>query len=375
MGKGWKFHVLCGCLAVMTAGIWPMAALGDELSGLGIQGPGTQGLGAQTAGAEEDGALADAAGEAGEGADQAAEVDKAMEEAMRQEAQLDAYFDGSVFIGDSVMQGYGDYAMRRGGSCLGRMQFLAEVSFSVFNALRPVTAKSTHPTFMGQKRYVWESAGMLQPKRVFLFFGLNDIDMGPLESTCARYAQVIANIKTYCPEAEIHIMGMTYIRPAKARGRLNNPTIRQFNGMLAQMALDNGWGYVNVADAIADGNGDLAAGYCSDGDCHLTSSAYDVWTAVLRDYARAQMDGTSAFPVNGQGAGQEEETQDEPGGEGQNAASGAGQGASGGAGQDPSAGAGQDTSGGTAQDGTQIPKVIRSGQEDPNKGPGTADGE
>ncbi len=344
MGKGWKFHVLCGCLAVMTAGIWPMAALGDELSGLGIQGPGTQGL------------------------------DKAMEEAMRQEAQLDAYFDGSVFIGDSVMQGYGDYAMRRGGSCLGRMQFLAEVSFSVFNALRPVTARSTHPTFMGQKRYVWESTGMLQPKRVFLF-GLNDIDMGPLESTCARYAQVIANIKTYCPEAEIHIMGMTYIRPAKARGRLNNPTIRQFNGMLAQMALDNGWGYVNVADAIADGNGDLAAGYCSDGDCHLTSSAYDVWTAVLRDYARAQMDGTSAFPVNGQGAGQEEETQDEPGGEGQNAASGAGQGASGGAGQDPSAGAGQDTSGGTAQDGTQIPKVIRSGQEDPNKGPGTADGE
>ena len=68
---------------------------------------------------------------------------------MRKEPQLDAYFDGSVFIGDSVMQGYGDYAMRRGGSCLGRMQFLAEVSFSVFNALRPVTAKEK----MNPRRY------------------------------------------------------------------------------------------------------------------------------------------------------------------------------------------------------------------------------
>ena len=223
--------------------------------------------------------------------------------------QIDAYFEGSAFVGDSVMQGYGSYAMRRGGPCLGRMQFLAAVSFSVFNALRPVTAKSTHPIYQGQKRYVWESLGMMQAKKVFLFFGLNDIDMGPLESTCARYAQVIANIKANCPEAEIHIISMTYIRPGKAKGRLNNPTIRQFNGMLQQMALENGWGYVEVANHLADANGDLAAVYCSDNYCHLKTSAYDVWTAVLREYAQSQIEGTSPFPAGGPRVPEEEETE------------------------------------------------------------------
>lgn len=355
MKRGWRYRVLCSSLAVMTAALQPMAVLGDEVTGPGMV------AGAELNGAEGAGTGEGAAQESGEGTDQAAVADKAMEEAARQEAQLDAYFDGSVFIGDSVMQGYGNYAMRRGGSCLGRMQFLAAVSFSVFNALRPVTAGSTHPLFMGQKRYVWESAGMLQPKRVFLFFGLNDIDMGPLESTCARYAQVIANIKTYCPEAEIHIMSMTYIRPNRAKGRLNNPTIRQFNGMLAQMALDNGWGYVNVADAIADGNGDLSAAFCSDGYCHLNTGAYDMWTAVLREYARAQMDGTSAFPVNGQGA------QEEEGADGSSAeADGTGSSQDGTAAQD----------GSVSQDQTSAaaPKVIRRGQGAAENGPGVPDG-
>lgn len=354
MRRGWRYRLLCGCLAMTTAGVQPMAVFGDEIRGPGVQTE-TEGDGTEEGRTEGAGSEADRAIE---------EADKAMAEAARLEAELDAYFDGSVFIGDSVMQGYGSYAMRRGGSCLGRMQFLAAVSFSVFNALRPVTAGSTHPLFMGQKRYVWESAGMLQPKKVFLFFGLNDIDMGPLESTCARYAQVIANIKTYCPEAEIHIMSMTYIRPGREKGRLNNPTVRLFNGMLAQMALENGWGYVNVADAIADGNGDLAAAYCSDGYCHLNNGAYDMWTAVLRDYARAQMDGTSAFPVNGQGG-----TKEETGAGAEDPSGGTSQDPSDKAGQEAAEGAGQDTLEGPAE----APKVIRRGQEDLEKGPGASD--
>lgn len=239
-------------------------------------------------------------------ADNTEAIDEAAEASSVSEEDLDAYFDGSVFVGDSVLMGFRNYAMKRGGSCLGRMQFLAAGSFSVYNALLPVSSKSVHPVYQGQQRLVWESLGMLQAKKVFLFFGLNDLNMGSLESTCGRYAQVIANIKAACPDAEIHIMSMTYTKQGKGKGKLNNPTIRQFNDMLRQMASDSGWGFVDIANPLADGNGDLAAAYCSDNYVHQTNAAYDVWAAVLREYAKSQLEGTSAFPATPPAAPEEE---------------------------------------------------------------------
>ena len=59
--------------------------------------------------------------------------------------------------------------------------------------------------------------------------------------------------------------------------------------MLEEMAEKNGWGFVNVADAIADENGDLAAEYCSDEFAHQNPAAYDIWVSVLRDYAKGQL--------------------------------------------------------------------------------------
>ena len=60
--------------------------------------------------------------------------------------------------------------------------------------------------------------------------------------------------------------------------------------MLETMAEKNGWGYVNVAEALADGNGDLAEEYCSDGFAHQNPEAYDVWVSVLRKYADEHLD-------------------------------------------------------------------------------------
>ena len=113
----------------------------------------------------------------------------------------------------------------------------------------------------------------------------------------APYAQVIANIKGTCPDAEIHLMSMTYTLRGKGKGNLTNPNIRRFNEMLKQMARDNGWGFVDIANPLADANGDLLPAYCSDHYVHQTNAAYDVWSVVLRDYARSQLDETSEFFV------------------------------------------------------------------------------
>ncbi len=209
------------------------------------------------------------------------------------EEAIDAYFDGSVFVGDSVMVGFRNYAQARPDTYLGRLQFLAAGSFSTFNALRPVTSNSTHPVYQGQRRLVWESIAMMQAKRVFLFFGLNDLGIGGVEATCARYVDVVSHIRALNPEIEVHIISMTYTLAGKGKGILNNDNIRLFNLRLQQISAENGWGYVNLADVLSDGNGGLAPQYCSDHYVHQTRAAYDVWSLVLRQYAKDQIQATA----------------------------------------------------------------------------------
>lgn len=213
------------------------------------------------------------------------------------EEEIDAYFADSVFVGDSIMLGFRNYCMKQKDSFLNDIQFLASGSFSVTNSLWDVNEKSVHPVYQGQKRQIWESISMMDVKRVFLFFGMNDLNVSGLEGTCEKYQQLISNIKEKSPDVEIHIISMTYTLKGAGKGKLKNDIIREFNILLQDMTKENGWGYMDMATPLSDENGDLAEKYCSDGYVHQSRAAYDVWTTQIRDYARAQLDGTTEFPV------------------------------------------------------------------------------
>lgn len=214
------------------------------------------------------------------------------------EEEIDAYFADSVFVGDSIMLGFRNYCMKQKDSYLNDIQFLAAGSFSVTNSLWNVTEKSVHPVYQGKKRQIWESISMMDVKRVFLFFGMNDLNVSGLEGTCEKYKQLISNIKEKSPDVEIHLISMTYTLKGAGKGKLKNDIIREFNVLLQDMAKENGWGFMDMATPLSDENGDLAANYCSDGYVHQSREAYDVWSTVIRDYARAQLDGSTEFPID-----------------------------------------------------------------------------
>ncbi len=225
------------------------------------------------------------------GSDEDEEDGEAAEENAEENAEeIDAYFDDSVFVGDSIMLGFRNYAMKRQDTFLSRMGFLAAGSYSANNALWDVDEKSVHPVYQGEQRQVWESIALMGSKKVFLMLGMNDLNITGVEGSCEKYEELIGKIEEKNPDAEIIIMSMTYILKGKETGKLENDTIREFNGMLEAMAEKNGWGYVDVADALADENGDLAEEYCSDGFAHQNPEAYDVWVSVLRKYADAHLE-------------------------------------------------------------------------------------
>lgn len=199
-----------------------------------------------------------------------------------EEEKINDYLGDSVLIGDSIVLGYRNYCRKSEDESLHDIGFLAAGSFSAHNALWPVSDKSVHPVFQGQQRPVWESVSMMDVGNVFLCFGLNDLNID--DKTIECYKEVIDNILESSPDVQIHIISMTYTLKGQGKGRLNNDEIRVYNTKLKEMAQENGWGYVDLASALEDKEGNLVAEYCSDDFLHQNPAAYDVWTRVLREY-------------------------------------------------------------------------------------------
>lgn len=212
---------------------------------------------------------------------------KPEQEKLTEEA-LAAYYGESVFVGDSIMMGFRNYCEYEKSPFANGIQFLTAGSYSAFNAAKPVEGKNVHPMYQGKKRQIWDAIPLMGVKRMFILLGTNDISMLGLERARDQYKEVIDKVLEASPDVEVHILSVTYTAKDKGKGKLNNENIAKYNILLQQMAAENGWGYIDIATPLSDGNGNLAAGNCSDGFVHLVHSAYGIWENVLRDYANEQ---------------------------------------------------------------------------------------
>lgn len=213
------------------------------------------------------------------------ELRKKREEALRPATAKEFYKD-TVFVGDSIMLGFRNYAAKRvDDELLSELQFLAAGSFGANNALKPVTGDSVHPVYQGEQRPVWESIAMMGSSKMFILVGLNDINLVGVEGSLEKLTQVIDNIKKESPDIDVNIISMPYVLAGAERGNLNNDTIRDYNKKLKAMADKKGYGYMDIATVLQDENGNLKKEYCSDGFLHQTTAAYDQWVKVLKAYA------------------------------------------------------------------------------------------
>lgn len=198
---------------------------------------------------------------------------------------IDTFFEGSVFIGDSVMMGFRNYVMGQPQGFLGGPDFLVSGSFSLRMALAHIDEHSIHPIYQGEQRFIWDSIAMMGAKKAFLFFGLNDIDMAGVDGTVANYAEVVANIRKASPDTEIYIISMTNVLTGSEVGGLNNKNIRQLNEKVKEYCATADVQFIDIASFLVGEDGGLKPEYCSDAYVHQTAAAYEIWTKVLRWYA------------------------------------------------------------------------------------------
>lgn len=212
------------------------------------------------------------------------------------EEEIANYFQGAYVVGDSVAYGFQLYANRnRGNSAiLQNLGFLTRGSFSAHNAFSAISSKSVHPLLQGAQHHIWDSLQLVGAKHAFLFFGLNDLNIGGVPSTVDYYTRLIQQIRAVNPEIEITILSTTPMYQGSEKGQLTNANIDALNQQMQALGETADWDYLDLASPLKTESGTLAAQYCSDHYVHETNAAYAIWLQRFHDYAAAKLSKTSA---------------------------------------------------------------------------------
>jgi lysophospholipase L1-like esterase len=124
----------------------------------------------------------------------------------------------------------------------------------------------------------------LQPKKVFILIGINDIGRGlPIEVIVANYSAIIRELKNKLPKTAIYVQSVLPLNDEILKyDYLKNkkPLIDELNLKINALAKDEKLIYVNLNVVFADNEGRLKSDFTMDG-IHLTPVAYTHWVRYL----------------------------------------------------------------------------------------------
>ena len=189
----------------------------------------------------------------------------------------DAWFDDVLFIGDSRVVGFRDYA-RSGGA-----EYFCNVGMSVFQVMagiqcadRGFEAQSLE-TLLSHRRY----------GKIIISLGINECGY-PLSSFRSAYGELLQKVKALQPGATIILQGILGVTRNYAGNRsyFYPENLSKFNETIKSMT-GNGVYYIDPNTLFSDPDGYLYTGVTGDG-CHPTGKYYRMWADWI-SYAIAQL--------------------------------------------------------------------------------------
>lgn len=207
-------------------------------------------------------------------------------------ADVDSFFADAIFVGDSVTVGLSNYYDKLHGAIFtDTTQFLAQVGCSAKMCISSNPTEKYQrfmPSYGGRLCRIEDGIALSGAKKVFIDYGLNDLTGSTANEFLANFTTLINRIQEKNPSVQIYVISTTYVVCDAQTGMLTNGNIRKANEAVKAYCQENGLGYINVADYIADEDGGLNPRYSSDQYVHQNSKSYEMWVKVLRHYAYLQ---------------------------------------------------------------------------------------
>ena len=133
-----------------------------------------------------------------------------------------------------------------------------------------------------------EAVALMQPRRVILTFGTNDLSSSYSASSFASdYAKGIKAVQDAYPSVDIIVNAIPPLGQQHSNQNLTQTQVDEYNKALVQMCQDNGWKFLNSAEVLKDSStGYAKSGYVLSSDgIHLTEQAMDVLFTYIRTHS------------------------------------------------------------------------------------------
>ena len=186
----------------------------------------------------------------------------------------DSYFADAAFLGNSLMDGLRLFGGLRYGD------FYSGTSASVISVNLLQDAKNS----AGEPCTRMEALLEKQYRKVYVIFGINELAFEP-ESFAEIYAELLAQIAAGEPNALIYVLSLTPITQERDAEDdvFTRERILQYNAAIAEMAVKNGYIYLDLYDALVGEDGWLPEAQSTDG-IHFKPSKYVEWANFLRTH-------------------------------------------------------------------------------------------
>lgn len=216
-------------------------------------------------------------------------------------AEIDekGYFDDSLFVGDSIMEGIRQYVMaqRQEGEMLDSASFLTSTMGISLAGLLGELPENLQFTYQGVERSLEDIVIDIAPRRVFLLLGLNDLASDPevMVTDCIeRYARLVDRLQMSCPETEFIIItnppkvASAWLPDYTANRNFNNQLIGEYVEGLLKMCLERNIPYIDAYAVLKNENGALPDDFCRDGYIHLNHQGAAVVVEAIEAFARGE---------------------------------------------------------------------------------------
>ena len=130
-----------------------------------------------------------------------------------------------------------------------------------------------------------------QPPVLYILLGTNTLTtLGASDRFLAYYGQMLDELRqTLGEDCIIYVQSIPPVRPAAAEKKpgLASDVLRGVNEQLAQLAASKGCVYLDLWEALADGEGNLKEMIAAPDGVHLSAgNGYGAWVTYLRNHAK-----------------------------------------------------------------------------------------
>ncbi len=122
----------------------------------------------------------------------------------------------------------------------------------------------------------------LQPRKVFLLIGVNDLAYHPPEVVLVKYEKLLVDILGKMPTTLVYLQTLFPVNNKVSPTPISNDAIRELNAGIRRLAVDNQLTIIDLHPLLQDANGNLDSIYTLDG-LHINGLAYLKWAALIAD--------------------------------------------------------------------------------------------